>query len=327
MDDRQIIFLDQIEANYTYIPMSSMERAHTDALTNIIGVAIYGIIGLLAIFTMGWKAVKRRRARKALLQARTRSPYASLRDTETEDTPISQIVIIERLFKVFLLVFLASRIVWLILQTLDMAGPVSFVFNRLAFAFFYSAFTLIMFYWAEITHKNYYESTSFMPKLGYIFFITNVLVWSLQIVFVILFELGIKTELLYDLNQWIDVGLSALIALGFIFYGIRIICMRAGSDKLNPDLRKELMKMLLATVVFASCFLLRVFMFAYRPVTGKYFDDHTFIILGYYVCEAVPSLVEVYIFYTTKHETKMQIDFIDDLYDQDQQDEHSPLVK
>jgi hypothetical protein len=69
-----------------------------------------------------------------------------------------------------------------------------------------------------------------------------VLVWSLQIVFVILFELGIKTELLYDLNQWIDVGLSALIALGFIFYGIRIICMRAGSDKLNPDLRKELMK-------------------------------------------------------------------------------------
>jgi hypothetical protein len=43
--------------------------------------------------------------------------------------------------------------------------------------------------------------------------------------------------------------------------------------------------MLLATVVFASCFLLRVFMFAYRPVTGKYFDDHTFIILGYYVCE------------------------------------------
>jgi hypothetical protein len=46
MDDRQIIFLDQIEANYTYIPMSSMERAHTDALTNIIGVAIYGIIGM-----------------------------------------------------------------------------------------------------------------------------------------------------------------------------------------------------------------------------------------------------------------------------------------
>ena len=46
MDDRQIIFLDQIEANYTYIPMSSMERAHTDALTNIIGAAIYGIIGM-----------------------------------------------------------------------------------------------------------------------------------------------------------------------------------------------------------------------------------------------------------------------------------------
>lgn len=44
------------------------------------------------------------------LQARTRSPYASLRDTETEDTPISQIVIIERLFKVFLLVFLASKL-------------------------------------------------------------------------------------------------------------------------------------------------------------------------------------------------------------------------
>ena len=131
--------------------------------------------------------------------------------------------------------------------------------------------------------------------------------------------------------------------------------------------------MLLATVIFASCFFLRVFMFAYRPLTGKYFDDHTFIILGYYVCEViihydnlfykynripflkflisflkfrivtdlflwgilltgfilqiVPSLVEVYIFYTTKHETKMQIDFIDDLYDQDQQDEHSPLVK
>ena len=77
------------------------------------------------------------------------------------------------------------------------------------------------------------------------FFITNVLVWSLQIVFVILFELGIKTKpenLLYDLNQWIDVGLSALIALGFIFYGIKIICMRAGSDRLNPDLRKELLK-------------------------------------------------------------------------------------
>lgn len=44
------------------------------------------------------------------LQARTRSPYASLRDTETEDTPIAQIVIIERLFKVFLLVFLASKL-------------------------------------------------------------------------------------------------------------------------------------------------------------------------------------------------------------------------
>jgi hypothetical protein len=55
----------------------------------------------------------------------------------------------------------------------------------------------------------------------------------------------VKTKpenLLYDLNQWIDVGLSAIIAIGFMFYGIRIICMRAGSDTLNPDLRKELMK-------------------------------------------------------------------------------------
>lgn len=64
-------------------------------------------------------------------------------------------------------------------------------------------------------------------------------------------------------------------------------------------------------------------MWFYRPITGKYLNEDVFYILGYYVPDILPTLVQIFIIQRTKRREVQNRAFIDDLYkaaDEDQEE-------
>eukprot|EP01120_Amphizonella_sp_Union-15-10_P001748 TRINITY_DN11897_c0_g1_i1.p1 TRINITY_DN11897_c0_g1~~TRINITY_DN11897_c0_g1_i1.p1 ORF type:complete len:289 (+),score=18.26 TRINITY_DN11897_c0_g1_i1:59-925(+) len=220
---------------------------------------------------------------------------------------------IQRMFRAILLCFLISRIIWLVLLLEGMKEEImSFVTNRLSFGFFFSAYTLVLFYWAETYHQNYYDSSRFMPLLGSLFIVVNFAFWIFQMVLILLFiiyDSSKEGNPFYELNIITDVVLSLILAVGFTFYGFRLLYRR-----MNTEGAWEALLMTLLTLVFFLCFMVRVLMFAYRPVTGKYFPETIFYLFGYYLTETIPTAVQLYIVQTTRTKEENLKKFIDDLY-------------
>jgi hypothetical protein len=225
------------------------------------------------------------------------------------------------------IVFLTARIVWLVFILCETPDLDQFIVNRCAFAFFFTAFTLVMFFWAEMVHKNYYESHSFLPKLGLLFVLANVIIWLLQIIGICLVlsksAALTPTNPFYVVNVLVDAFISITISFGFLIYGLKLTCRKLYVvDGLTPALNGEAVKMILCTVFFAACFLLRGLMYTYWFLTHQFMDDILYIILTYYFSELVPSAIQLFIFHTTKRHTQFNSQFISNLY---AIDEKSPL--
>jgi len=185
--------------------------------------------------------------------------------------------------------------------------------------FYLSAFTLVVFYWAETFHKNYYESSGFLPRLGMGFLALNVIVYTYQIIMLVLWDVKAHEEregnVIYELNIVLDVAISALLSLGFLLYGILMFFLtKSTGDGAIEDRNRELLKTVGITTVFAACFLCRVVMFAYRPITGQHFPAVTFYVLGYFLPELIPSVLQVYLAESTQEKQDKDNKFIDSLY-------------
>jgi len=59
-------------------------------------------------------------------------------------------------------------------------------------------------------------------------------------------------------------------------------------------------------------------MFLYRPITNQKFSDQLFYTFGYFVPEAIPSLIQLYISETSRGRQLDDTKFIDDLYAESQ---------
>lgn len=74
----------------------------------------------------------------------------------------------------------------------------------------------------------------------------------------------------------------------------------------------------MSTLVFSSCFLIRVIVFMYRTTTNKYLDYGVFLTFGYIIPEIIPTLVQLLIITTTKKREIHESKYIQQLYDEEE---------
>jgi len=230
---------------------------------------------------------------------------------------------VRRVFRTFLTLFVTARIVWLTLHTFYASQDLAtFILNRFSLVFFFTSFTLILLYWAESFHKNYYETKAFLPRLGWIFFISNFVLYVYQFVIIILFAFGSEDREgnpVYEANIVSDIALSAVISVGFFIYGILLFTrVKNMEDDTSPDRKRELMKILFITIIFTACFLVKCVFVLYRPITSHLLPEIPFYIFNYFLPELIPSLLQIYVSETTKEQQARDTKYIDDLYAESQ---------
>ncbi len=157
------------------------------------------------------------------------------------------------------------------------------------------------------------------------FIFMNAVVYVVQIVFISLFfhnpEYKISGLLIFQYNILLDITVCLLLGIGFLIYGIFLfrstlsdtsdsafdrywrrrelvqVCAfefafsaRVCAFEFERELRVQIV---ISTVVFTACFLLRVGVFLYRPITGEYLNTTVFAILAYIAPEMFASLLEL----------------------------------
>ncbi|KAJ5070187.1 hypothetical protein M0811_11216 [Anaeramoeba ignava] len=93
-------------------------------------------------------------------------------------------------FHVLVLFFLIGRIIWLALNNVKNANALlKFILNRFAYLSFFTSFTLLVFFWAEISHGliSGANQTS-LKKLKIPFFIANAVLYLYTLICAIVFD-------------------------------------------------------------------------------------------------------------------------------------------
>ncbi|KAL6050814.1 hypothetical protein QOT17_019579 [Balamuthia mandrillaris] len=228
---------------------------------------------------------------------------------------------VPRVFHILLLAFITVRLTWVCIKTLTEETDVTYALNRTAFSFYFSSFVLVVFQWAEIYHKNYIESIDerarpFLPRLRWVFLFVITLIWVCQIGFVAT-KLAMdynEGDAVYETNVLVDAFASLVVSILFAIYGVLLLMHRKAEVAEIWGGALDVGGILGITLAFVVCFLLRVAMYLYRPITGDYLPDAAFVTCAYYVPEIVPSLLQIYIVQTSKHKLRLEAEFIDNLY-------------
>lgn len=74
------------------------------------------------------------------------------------------------------------------------------------------------------------------------------------------------------------------------------------------------LKILVISFLFTACFLCRVVVFSYRPITHKTFNGTVFYVFAYYLPELVPTVLQVYISESSNQKQETDTKYIASLY-------------
>jgi len=240
---------------------------------------------------------------------------------------------LQETFHIFLGLFIIVRIVWEGLKGWDghKEGTVyTFVLNRLGFNLYFTAFTLVLFYWAETYHKNYVSSTQFLPRVFWVFIVSNVGLYAFITLVTVLYlveQTGEEGDIFYDGSEFAEIGVSFIVSIAFLTYGIRLYLKKGKAAEFEEGHQRinDIIKILVGTLIISACFLVRVFAFLYRPIYQAKMPDEVFQIFGYYIPELIPSLVQFYMIRARKFKEMHESKFVEELYQQEEElynDEH-----
>jgi magnesium-transporting ATPase (P-type) len=231
---------------------------------------------------------------------------------------------LQQLYHLFLGLFVVVRLVWVALHSFSGSTVVSFVLNRCGFVLFFTAFTIVLFYWAELYHKNYIVAKGFLPRLFNTFVIINALLYSIEIIVVLLFLIVDRAEYshregnpIYETSVYLEIFVSFTVSIAFMIYGVRLFLQHGRAHDFEENYSRkarEILVILVATIIFTVCFILRVVAFLYRPITGEYMPQELFQVLAYYIPEVIPSLVQFYLIRRKDRKEKKDTRFVHDLY-------------
>jgi len=243
---------------------------------------------------------------------------------------------IQQVFHLFLSLFIAVRITWFALRSFSERDGLSFILNRFGFLLFFTAFTVVLFYWAETYHKTYISNVGFLPTLVKFFVITNGLLYALEVTLVVLFIISTdrnnyyeEGNIFYESSILFEVGVNFLVSLCYFTYGARLFLSHGKASEFEENFArktKELLKTLISTIILTVCFLVRVIAFLYRPITNAYMDDQLFRVLAYFIPEIIPSIILFYLMQAHKYKQRSENKFIEGLYKQEEEIQNEDSV-
>jgi len=234
-------------------------------------------------------------------------------------------------FHLFLGSFVAVRLVWFALKAAKADEVITFTLNRLGLTLYFTAFTLVLFYWVENYHKTYVSSHEFLPRFFWAFVGCNAVMYIYETIIISIFIAGAHTEEgnpVYEVSIYTIIALSFVVSFSFFIYGFRLYFRyKFSQDFESADVghSTELIKIFLCTIVFCACFLVRGIAFLYRPITKHRMNEEAFFAIGYFIPELIPSFVEFYVIRTIKQQDRQQNQFIETLY-QEEEDLRDPAL-
>mmetsp|Transcript_22723 Transcript_22723/g.31649 ORF Transcript_22723/g.31649 Transcript_22723/m.31649 type:complete len:288 (+) Transcript_22723:93-956(+) len=174
--------------------------------------------------------------------------------------------------------------------------PIFTILDTLPGVLFFSTYTLLVLFWAEIIHHARNQSLAFPQRLRPIFMTINMIVYLTLIMFWLL---------LFFFSDWrhtIDIIVGAFMAaifLGaaaaFIVYGGRLYMMLKQFPIESLGRRTKLKEVGWVTVICTTCFTIRAAMVIYVIVNTSIDKNDVYIFLYYLIVEIIPSLLVLYI--------------------------------
>lgn len=160
---------------------------------------------------------------------------------------------------------------------------------------FFSAYTLLVLFWAEIYHQARSLPTD---KLRIIYLAVNSIVYVIQIC--IWVYLGINDNKLVELvSKIFIVAVSAVALLGFAVYGGRLFVLLRRFPIESKGRKKKLYEVGTVTTICCTCFLIRcvvVALSAFDADVSLEVMDHPILDFFYYMLtEILPSALVLYI--------------------------------
>ncbi|KAJ4459755.1 putative nuclear RNA export factor [Paratrimastix pyriformis] len=197
-------------------------------------------------------------------------------------------------FRIFLFCSFITRLVWFLLRIVwDLHGQnvMDVVLGRVTTSFFFVAFSMIIFTWAQISsHTAGTDATRkfLVPTL----IVSNVVFHGIAWIFLILWFFSDLTKdgnPLYDAAMIATTFLYGIVALLMLLYGLRLYG-RLKRTFQSSFLRRDSIMTLVTTIVCCLCFIMRSVLFAYRPFTGAVLSpSELFVVLCYPVSECIPG--------------------------------------
>mmetsp|Transcript_36095 Transcript_36095/g.43541 ORF Transcript_36095/g.43541 Transcript_36095/m.43541 type:complete len:287 (+) Transcript_36095:258-1118(+) len=164
---------------------------------------------------------------------------------------------------------------------------------------FFSTYTLLVLFWAEIYHQARSLPTNALRPC---FVVVNFLVYTVQVALWVFEGLSKKEgieHILFISSACFMAVVSSTAAAGFALYGGRLFIMLRRFPVQSPGRRKKLEEVGCVTSVCASCFTIRAVLVAYSAFHhGSKLDvmNHPLLNLGYYLAvEVIPSALVLFI--------------------------------
>ncbi|CAN6282421.1 unnamed protein product [Urochloa humidicola] len=169
------------------------------------------------------------------------------------------------------------------------------VFLYLPGLLFFSTYTLLVLFWAEIYHQAKHLSTD---KLRTIYIAVNSIIYVIQVC--IWVYLGINDNPLMELVSKIFISAVSFIALlGFLIYGGRLFVMLRHFPIESKGRRKKLYEVGTVTGICFTCFLIRCIVVAFSsfdPDLSLEVLDHPVLDFFYYMLtEILPSALVLFV--------------------------------
>jgi len=173
--------------------------------------------------------------------------------------------------------------------------PVFTILDQLPSILFFSTYTLLILFWAEIIHHARNQSLSFPQKLRPIFISTNMVVYLILIGFwLLLFFFPLNADIIDVVANIFLAGISLVAAIGFVIYGgwLYVMLKRFPIDSIGR--KSKLKEVGWVTVICTTCFTVRAGLIVYGTlvnVDAEYYFVGTYFLL----VEILPSFLVLWI--------------------------------
>ncbi|WOL04917.1 tobamovirus multiplication protein 1-like [Canna indica] len=160
---------------------------------------------------------------------------------------------------------------------------------------FFSTYTLLVLFWAEIYHQARNLPTD---KLRIVYICVNVVIYVIQVC--IWIYLWVNDNSIIEIVGKIFIAVVSFIAaLGFVVYGGRLFCMLKRFPIESKGRRKKLHEVGSVTAICFACFLIRCLVVAVsafdKDVSLEVLDHPILDLIYYTLTEILPSALVLYI--------------------------------